>query len=162
MPLRLLLCCLLLISTTSSAQLTVFGEWSFNVGTNLRPQAGEEFGFTAHGMCGIQYWVVALELGGGMLRLPLPEYRSRPFGRTVSVDLLSGIALRIPIGKALLIAGIDVSDVLPRRFSIYQPHIDLLFSNGKRHRGVFVKTLLYDNESWSGYIGVGVKMTLQG
>ncbi len=152
----------LFLAVPARAQFKTFGEWSISGGTNLHPAPGGASGFTAHGMAGLQYSVVVLELGGGVVRVPDEHDAGRPFTQTIGIDLPAGIALRIPVRDDLLIAaGVDVTGLLFSPSQIYQPHVDLLFAGRRRYRGIFLKALLSSDDSWPGYIGLGLKMTLK-
>ncbi len=157
--------CLLLamiIALPVHGQLITFGEWSLSAGGALHPaEVGGGMGLTAHGMAGIQYSIVAVEIGGGAIRLPLAEYKNRPFLETLGIDFPIGIALRFPAHKALIAIGCDASGMLNGfRNTLFQPHVDVLFPTRWRYWGVFVKGLTDVAGIAPGYIGLGAKMTL--
>ena len=159
---KLLLLLLIVVSTSEArAQLMTFGELSFSGGTGLGAKFGGEFGCTAHGMAGIQYGIVAVNLGGGFVRLPRHFEEHIPVLETLYIDFPAGLAIRMPFSRsAMLVVGSDVCGFIGRGRLFYEPHAGLLFQGRQLYRGFFFKAVIFPEDPSAGYIGVGLKMQI--
>jgi hypothetical protein len=170
---RLLIALVLIIPCLrTGAQINSYGEFALSVGTGKYLQDSERgfhLGGTAHALGGLQYGVVALNLGLGFIMLSdfttEPYYMTDRTGRHLDLDFPVGMALRFPLDKAIIAFGADFSGFIGGHSTpLLSPHLDLLFAGKRVFRGIFLKGFTYLKQREPGYrpqyFGIGFRTTL--